>query len=260
MSPPILLVHGAFCGGWALEPYRWILEARGHEVYCPTLRHHSPMPGGGTPTGLGTTGLLDYCADLEQLIDTLAQPPILIGHSMGGLLCQMLAARKPVRALCLLAPSPPWGVLPSTTLEVMSAQGLFLVPGSFWNQPIVPNFHLAVEHTLDRMAPDDQRAIFSRFVPESGRAMFEILHWPADTQRASAVPARAVACPVLCVTGSRDKVNPSGTVRRIAKRYDLGQFLELPGFSHWLIGEPGWEDVVAACIDWLAARGLSPVR
>ncbi|MGF1454351.1 MAG: alpha/beta hydrolase [Alphaproteobacteria bacterium] len=258
MRPPVVLVHGAFCGSWALEPMRWVFEARGHQAYCPTLRHHQPESRSRIPPELGQTSLLHYCKDLEEdILAGLDEPPILVGHSMGGLICQMLAARNRVRALCLLAPSPPWGVLPSTTLEVMSAQGLFLVAGQFWKQALVPNFSLAAEHTLDRLSPAAQREVFSRFVPESGRAMFEILHWPADTQRASAVNTNRVACPVLCVTGSKDKVNPSGTVRRIAARYELGTFYELKGFSHWLIGEPGWEDVVGVCMDWLDSMGLA---
>ncbi len=254
-----MLLHGAFCGGWALEPLRWVFEARGHAAICPTLRHHEPDNGTRIAPELGQTSVLHYCKDLEdQVLSTLDEPPILVGHSMGGLLCQMLAARNRVRALCLLAPSPPWGVLPSTTLELMSAQGLFLVAGQFWKQALVPNFTLAAEHTLDRLSPAAQREVFARFVPESGRAMFEILHWAADTQRASSVNSLKVACPVLCITGSRDKVNPSGTVRRIARRYELGTFQEVKGFSHWLIGEPGWEDVVGLCLDWLDTTGVSP--
>ncbi len=258
MRPPVVLIHGAFCGGWAMEPLRWIFEARGHKTIAPTLRHHEKLDDGRAPMGLGVTSTLDYRADIEAQIRRLNEPPILVGHSMGGLVCQMVAARNRVRAVCLLAPSPPWGVLPSTTLEILSAQGLFMVAGQFWNQALQPNFHLAAEHALDRMPAHHQRDVFNQFVPESGRAMFEILHWPADSRRATAVPPHDVACPVLCITGSRDKVNPSGTVRRIAQRYSLGTYQEIRGFSHWLIGEPGWEGVVELCIDWLDYVGASP--
>ncbi len=255
----VFMIHGAFCGGWAFEQFRQPFEAAGFEVVCPDLRHHGEDARKLPHPELGTLSLTDFARDLEQQIaanpdtgEQSDQRPYLIGHSMGGLLCQMLAARGLARAVALLAPSPPWGVLPSTHWEVLSAQGLYLT-GQFWSQPLYPNFHMSAEHALDRLAPEDQRRIFSRFVPESGRAMFEILHWPADTARASAVAARSVRCPVLCLTGSRDRVNPPGTVRRVAARYGgTARFLELPELSHWLVGEPGWERAATTCLDWFA--------
>ena len=60
------------------------------------------------------TGLADYLADLSQVIENLDSPPVLLGHSMGGLLAQLLAAKGLARAAILLTPTPPWGVLPSS--------------------------------------------------------------------------------------------------------------------------------------------------
>ena len=80
------------------------------------------IAGATPPKELGRTSLLDYAADLEKLIAGLDDKPVLVGHSMGGLLAQMLAARGLARACVLLAPSAPWGVLPSTMFEIASAQ------------------------------------------------------------------------------------------------------------------------------------------
>ncbi len=251
MKPPVVMIHGAFCGGWVFDAFRARFEAQGYTVQCPDLRFHDMNPHSPPAPALGTMGLLDYLNDLEGLLDGLDEKPVLVGHSMGGLLCQMLAARGCARGLILLAPSAPWGVLPSTSLEILSAQGLLLF-GRFWNSIVRPDFHLAAEHTLDRLTRRDQAEIFARFVPESGRAMFEILHWPADPIRASMVHARDVRCPVLCLVGKGDRVNPPGTVRRIAARYrERAAMMVLPGHSHWLIGEPGWEDVAGHCLAWL---------
>jgi len=81
------MIHGAFCGGWVFDGWRTSFEARGYRVETPTLRHHDC--GRDPPESLGTTSLLDYVADLEELISSLAEPPILLGHSMGGLLAQV---------------------------------------------------------------------------------------------------------------------------------------------------------------------------
>jgi len=247
---PVVMIHGAFCGGWAFEGWRAPFEARGHKVLTPTLRHHESRD---PPPALGITSIQDYLQDMAALIDRLGEAPILIGHSMGGLIAQLLAARREVRALVLLAPSAPWGVLPSTPFEIASAQALYMA-GEFWKIPLWPSQWIAAANALDRVSEDKRDEIFSRFVPESGLATFEIMHWAMDLKRATQVDPRAVAAPILCMTGKHDRVNPPGTVRRIAQRY-RGRvvFEELAGHSHWLIGEPGWEKIAARALNWLQA-------
>ena len=115
------MIHGAFCGPWSLDGLKEKFEAAGYRVTAPALRFHDVKPA---PAALGTTGLDDYAADLEEEIEALKAPPILVGHSMGGLLAQMLAARTDVAALILLAPSAPWGVPPTTLFEIGAAQSM----------------------------------------------------------------------------------------------------------------------------------------
>lgn len=239
---PVVMIHGAFCGPWAFENWRDQFEAQGFDVHLPALRHHDS--GHYPPRELGTTSLTDYADDLEEILDRLGEPALIVGHSMGGLLAQMLAARRSdIRAIACLAPSPPYGVLPSTPFEVASAQALYMA-GEFWNKPLRPERWIAAANALDMLDEATRDAVFARFVPESGLATFEIMQWPLDTRRASSVDAGSVACPMLCLVGARDRVNPPGTVRAVARRYRTrARFEEVPGHSHWLIGEPGWERV-----------------
>jgi pimeloyl-ACP methyl ester carboxylesterase len=248
---PVVMIHGAFCGGWAFAHWRQMFEANGFAVHIPTLRMHDC--GRHPPDALGTTSLLDYAADLEKLLDEIAKPAFVIGHSMGGLLSQMLAARRDdIGGIACLAPSAPYGVLPSTPFEIASAQALYLA-GEFWNMPLKPERSIAYANSLDRLDEKDRAEIFAKFVPESGLATFEIMHWPMDSKRASAVDAARVKCPVLCLTGTRDRLNPPGTVRSIARRYRAqGSFEELPQHSHWLIGEPGWEKIADRVLEFFA--------
>jgi pimeloyl-ACP methyl ester carboxylesterase len=250
-KPPVVMIHGGFCGPWVWDNFAARFRARGYDPLTPALRYHD---GSKPPPALATTSLTDYAADLEKLIAGLDAPPILLGHSMGGLLAQMLAARVEIAAAVLLAPSPPWGVAPSTLFEIGAAHGLMLRVG-FWNMILEPNFAIAAAHSLDHFSKTEREEIFKRFVPESGRATFEILHWGLDMRHAGEVDARKVACPLLFLTGADDRINPPGTVRRAAALYrDLATYETLPNMSHWLVGEPGWEKICDRVLSWLSDR------
>jgi non-heme chloroperoxidase len=255
----VVMLHGAFCGAWAFEHWRDMFVARGFDVHLPSLRYHDC--GRHPPKELGTTSLLDYVSDLEKVLHNIGKPVFLVGHSMGGLLAQMLAARRnDVRGIACLAPSAPYGILPSTPFEIASAQALYMA-GEFWNKPLKPERWVAAANALDMLDADERERVFAQFVPESGLATFEIMQWALDTKRASTVDAARVTCPVLCMVGARDRVNPPGTVRSIARRYRaLGTFEEIPRHSHWLIGEPGWEKTAERVMAFFEASAQTKAK
>src|SRR6186713_2319203 len=78
--PPVLMIHGAFCGPWSLQGLQEKFEAAGYSVAAPALRFHDDKR---PPAALATTGLNDYADDLEHQIQELDEAPILVGHSMG---------------------------------------------------------------------------------------------------------------------------------------------------------------------------------
>lgn len=253
MKPPIVLIHGAFCGPWSLEGLQKKFEAAGYSCQAPALRFHDEAR---PPPALGTTGLADYAADLEEEIGALTAPPVLVGHSMGGLLAQQLAARMKIAALILLAPSAPWGVPPTTLFEISAAQAMHLRPG-YWNMVLEPSRDVALAHSLDKLPRHMRDDVLDHLVPESGRATFEIMSWGLDLNRASEVDADAVAAPLLFLTGSEDRINPPSTVARVAALYNDRATAEvLDGMGHWLIGEPGWERLAERALEWLKERGL----
>lgn len=250
-KPPVVMIHGAFCGPWSLEGLKQKFEDAGYAVTAPTLRFHDRKPA---PAALGTTSLSDYLADLEDEIKVLNQAPILVGHSMGGLLAQQLAARRRVRALILLAPSAPWGVAPTTLFEIGAAQALHLQPG-YWNRVLEPNRDVALAHSLEKLPRHMRNEVYDRLVPESGRATFEIMNWGLDLNHASGVEVGKVTAPLLFLTGAEDRINPPSTVARIAALYgDRAVHEVLNGMGHWLIGEPGWEKLAERALGWLDRR------
>lgn len=256
MSPPLVFVHGAFCGGWAFDDFRQPFEAAGYETHAPDLPFHTPH---SDSQELARTGVRRYAKAIAERVRTLRAPPVLLGHSLGGLVVQMVATRVDTAALVLLSPSPPWGVMPTTFEEGGSNFGLAML-GDYWRRPVPPDYAVARQFTLDRFDSVSARRVFSRFTAESGRAMQETIHWWSDPTAATAAPAYRIKAPVLALAGGADRVNPASTVRRIAGRFPPSQaaFHTFDAMSHWMIGEPGWEDVAQMTLAWLAEKGLSP--
>jgi len=111
---------------------------------------------------------------------------------------------------------------------------------------------IAGRNALDRVPPDMRDEVMTRFVPESGRAIFEIMHWGLDMRRSGEVDARKLDCPLLVLVGGEDRINPPGTVERVAALYrERATYEKFPGMSHWLVGEPGWEEIADRALEWL---------
>jgi pimeloyl-ACP methyl ester carboxylesterase len=247
--PTVVMMHGAFCGGWAFEAFRGPFEARGWTVLAPDLPGHGPR---GTVAGLSMS---EYALRLARLCGELPERPVLLGHSMGGLVCQLAARRVQPQALVLLAPSAPWGVSGSSIEEAVTALGVSLAD-PFWSGAVMPDRGLMRSHGLDRVPRELRDAILDRLVPESGRAVREVLNWWLDPFMTTSVGAGALPFPSLAIAGERDVVHPAATVRQTAERIGA-EYRVMPGMSHWLIGESGWEDVAETTLSWLESA-LTP--
>ncbi len=251
MTDTVFMIHGMWGGGFYWANYRGVLEARGWRCVATTLPYHNMDPAAAPDPRLGRTSLLDYAAALERELDALDGPPVIIGHSMGGLLTQMLCARGRARAAVLLAPASPAGIMalaPSVLksfLPVMRRWG-------FWRKPMRLPFRSAAYSMLHLLPADQQRDLYAQFVYESGRAAAEIGFWLFDRHRASRVDPAAVTCPLLVFAGSEDRITPAKVVRQVARRYgERVDYRELEGHAHWLVGEPGWEDIANEVAEWL---------
>jgi pimeloyl-ACP methyl ester carboxylesterase len=246
---PILMVHGAFCGGWVYDDFAVPFIEAGHRVVAPDLPGHGAQAGRTAVAGLSMS---DYAAAIASAAAKLETPPVLLGHSLGGLVAMLAAMRVRTQGLILLAPSPPWGVSGATMEEAISAVALYAL-GPYWAQSITPDYGALRRFGVDRLPRPERRAIYQRMGPESGRALFETLNWWLDPFMSTMVYPEKIKAPMLALVGERDVIHPAGTVRETAKR--LGAELRvLPQMSHWLPGEPGWRDIADLALAWLSVQ------
>jgi pimeloyl-ACP methyl ester carboxylesterase len=192
----------------------------------------------------------DYAADIARVCAEQAEPPILLGHSMGGLVAQLAARRAAIRALVLLAPSPPWGVVGSSLEEAATAFGVQMI-GPFSSGALSPDRGLMRAYSLDRLPRAEQEAAVARLRPESALAVRETLNWWLDPFMTTSVGPGVITVPSLVLSGEGDVVHSPATARATAERIGA-TFRTLPGMSHWLVGEPGWEEVAQIALRWLA--------
>jgi non-heme chloroperoxidase len=251
MAKDIVMLHGASAGGWCFDKFRGVFESLGWTVHTPDLVGHGGDKAEADAT-LAGIGMADYCAEFASFLKTLPAPPVLLGHSMGAVLAQQLAASGMARSLILVSPAPRAGILPTSDSEEAIAQG-FMTIASFWKTVIAPDFALACLYSLNRVPADQQRSVFDRFGPESGRAYFELFFWMLDQTRATAVDIPAVRCPVLCLSGTDDKLVSLATARVTGGAYPASTFWELSEHGHMLLVEPGAEDIARRIADWIAA-------
>ena len=247
MTTPIVMVHGAFCGGWAFDSFREPFEAAGHRVITPDL------PGHGADAGsVVGRSMSDYAKAIAELCQAQDAAPILLGHSLGGLVSQIVAARTPLAGLILLAPSAPWGVQGASAYEALSAVSLYAL-GPFWAQAIQPDYTAASQYLFQNLPRDQRRAVFARMGAESGRAMWETLNWWMDPFVTTLASSTAIKAQVLAIAGGRDEIHPPATVKTIAARL-RGETRVFENMGHWLVDEPGWQDVAATCLDWIGEQ------
>jgi len=267
MGKTLFMIHGMSGGPWCWENYITYFEAKGYRCIAPCLRFHDVNPQEPPDSRLARTGLLDYAEDLEQEIRTLKETPIVMGHSMGGLLAQILGSRGLAEALVLLSPGAPYGINALTFSVIKSfwkeiTTGGFLPRWGVWRSPQRPSFKSAVYSTMHLLPKEEQRRVYQRLVPESGRAAFQIGLWFLDRHKASKVDEAKINCPVMVIVGKEDRITPASVGKKVARKYGAA-FKVFERHAHWVVGEPCWEEIPDYIAEWLVDKdidGLSMIQ
>lgn len=252
MANPVVLIHGMWCTGANLGRLQRTLEARGHKCHAPNLPHHEL---GREHAAVGHQSLKDYLSFLEDYVrgQNFSQPPVIIGHSMGGLLAQQLAARIKPLALVLLTPAAPAGIFAIRWPNFVAFLRVFLRWG-WWRKPHKPSLARASASAFNGIPLERHQAFYETLVPDSGRALFEIGYWLLDRSGAAAVDATAVKCPVYVVSSGRDRLTPASTVRKVAALYPQSALRHYPDRGHWVLDDSDTDETNTDIANWIQGQ------
>jgi alpha-beta hydrolase superfamily lysophospholipase len=235
----ILLVHGMWAGSWMWENYMNIFSSQGYNCYALNLRGR---PGSIPVHDRGKISINDYVTDVKNVAETLTNP-IIIGHSMGGLLTQKVAELTSPEAVVLIGPAAPAGIL-MVGGWIHMAMGLYYSIDILMGNSILPNLFF-VRHLLMNNVPKNlQHAIYEKLISESSRAAQEIL-FPGVS-----VDASKITCPMLVIASREDKATPFSIIQRIVDKYDC-DLKTYSKFGHLIISEQGWEQPAKDILEWL---------
>ena len=245
----IVLIHGTWCDGTVWGEFVDELEKLGLNVYTPTLRYHD-LPYEEVEKKVAEVSLDEFTDDIVALIETFDEAPIVLGHSLGGLLAQKVAMRTKIKGLILMGTAPAAGIFAFYPSMVICFYKHFLRWG-FWKKSMPPYKHAFYDYCMNNQDEADKEREFSKLVPESGFTYFQMALPFLDKQKGAYIDFEIVTEPVLVITGSEDKMVHPNIAKATAKKYKNSTLSIIEGSDH-MYEAPKYRDKTIEVIEqWL---------
>ena len=249
-SRTIVLIHGNFVNDKSWKDWKPYLEQKGYTVHTPVNPGHDGDPAELRKTvhpDLVKTGFVDVVNNIKNLISTLPEKPLIIGHSMAGMATLKLVEMGVAAAGVSIDGAPPKNVFPpfQTLKTVLPAFGFFSFTKYFMGSRKWYNYSF-----FNTLPEAEKEKAFETFaVPESYKVSRQLV-----LNSFSNIDFKKPHPPLLFVGGGSDNIFPAGLTKTIAERYkDPNSKVDVKifeGKSHFICGEPGWEAVADFIIDW----------
>lgn len=253
----IVLIHGLWMTPLCWEHWVERYRAAGHRVVA------SAWPGleapieelRRNPESIAKVGIHEIVDHYEAVIRNLDHPPIIIGHSFGGLITQILLDRGLGSAGVAIAPAPVKGILflPFSTLKV-SFPALSNPANNHRAVPLTPEqFHYAFTNHLNEA---ESLKIYERYaVPGPDHVLFQAAFANFNPHAATAVNFKnGDRAPLLLISGGQDHVSPRSVVEANYKLYPASgavtEYKNYPERTHYTLGQEGWEQVADYALTW----------
>ena len=244
--PPLLFVHGAFAGGWMwMDTLMPFLAEAGYPCHALSLRGHGGSEG---REHINSHSVADYVDDVRTVVDWLAVPPVLIGHSMGGFIVQKYLEHHAVPAVALLCSVPPQGLIAAQFHLLLHKPHLFLeinriMDGEYTDTGTLREALFAGDVDEAMLA-----AWLRRMQPESHRALWDMSMFNLPSPYAMHRP------PMLILGAENDVLVPAFLVQSTAHTYGQPSHI-FRGMGHALTHEKDWPLVAATLRAWLDEIG-----
>lgn len=264
--PPVLMIHGMWSTGETLDELKHAFESEGHTVHAPSLPNHIAINQhtDESKAKLAKTGMRDYVDFIAGYLERFDQKPILVGHSMGGLIAQLVAAEHEVEKLILISSASPAGIN-SWAWSVVRTFGHNLFKFPLWKT--TTDIHLSnIRYGIANSQPSHiQLDLANKVTLESGLASTEIGMWFFFKNPPTKVNFENITCPVLVLSGLEDKITPPKLQEKIHSQFrSTASIRLLEDVCHWTIGGTYLPRVKAHIFSWLseqrARKGFKKVK
>ncbi len=256
--PPVVFVHGLWLLPSSWAPWQQLFEQQGYAALAAdwpgdpetveAARAH-PETFAGTTVDMVT----EHVAEIAQRLST---PPVLIGHSFGGLIVQRLAGRGLARATVAIDPAPFRGVLPLPLSALRASSPVLLNPLNYRSQVMLSEaqFRYAFTNAVDEA--EAHRLYDEYAVPCSGVPLFQAatanFNPRAQTRVDLKHPDRG---PLLVISGEKDHTVPwalaNAAYKKQRRHPDPTEIVEIEGRGHSLVIDSGWPGVADIALDFL---------
>jgi pimeloyl-ACP methyl ester carboxylesterase len=265
----IVLVHGLWVTPRSWEHWVTRFEERGYRVLTPAYPGFEveveALRADTTPIAeCDITETIEHLADVVRSVEN---PPIIMGHSFGGALTQMLLHRGLGAAGVVIDSAPTEGVRATPPSQVKS---LFPALANLTTHHKAvefseKQFHYAFTNTLDAAAA---KAAYDRYaIGAPGRWIWDygvLANFKPGKQETWVDYANDDRAPLLFIAGGEDNIMPpsvnQSNFRKYKKSKALTEFHLFEGRSHWTCAEPGWEAVADYALEWAVEHATSAKR
>jgi pimeloyl-ACP methyl ester carboxylesterase len=257
MKKQIVLIHGAWLTPRSWENFERYFKEKGYEVYVPEW----PRKADGVeaqrrdPSALAGLGVREIVDHLEAYVREIPEPPIIMGHSFGGLFTLMLLDRGLGAAGIAIDPAPPRGIFNLPPAQLKAASPALAHP-SKRKGVVTLTLEQFTYGFANTFTPEEARAAYERYaVPETGRIFFQAGFANFNPSAENRVDyGKGDRAPLLITGGAQDHTVPASVSRSIYKKYEKSSaqtdFVEFPG-PHLLMAGEGWEAVAGRINDWI---------
>ena len=259
MSSTIVFIHGAWLNSRSWENFITYFEGQGYKCIAPEWPYRDKPVEElrvNTPPELAEVGVKELVDHYEAIIRELPEPPILIGHSFGGLIVQMLLDRGLGKVGVALDPAAPEGVRAVDWAVLKSNSGV-LFKWMGWDKIMTMSFKEFQFAFVNTFPEEEQKKYYDRYVvPETGRIFFQEAFAQLDPHHAVRVNFKnKERVPLLLIAGEIDHIVPAHVVKSTYNHYKSStaqtDFVEFDHRAHLLIAQKDWEEIADYIANWL---------